>query len=297
MIVGEGEAIMMAEERHERIASALAQQGFMSIGDITSHAGCSVATARRGLDALARIGRIRRSRGGAAASGNTATAVIHTPPTVRAARDDAEPAPFAAVKRRIARTAALVADGDTAGLAGDTTTLEVARCLRGRSLGLVTNAIDIARELAAIPGARVVLIVGVLNAGLDELVGPLAEGMLARVRVDTLFISVDGSVDSLSAEAGATIIGDLEEPIVRAFAARAPHHHRGRSPQDRAYGGHPGAAHRGGSRAGDGRRPVTRARGHRAGGGAGGCCVIVWGLRLKSHGRSVHHHNNRSHPR
>jgi len=63
----------------------------------------------------------------------------------------------------------------------------------------------------------VVLIGGVLNADMDELVGPLAEDMLARIRVDTLFLSVDG----VSAEAGATIIGDLEAPVVRAFAARA----------------------------------------------------------------------------
>jgi len=45
--------------------------------------------------------------------------------------------------------------------------------LRGRQLGLVTNAIDIARELSSAPGSRVVLVGGVLNAGLDELVGPL----------------------------------------------------------------------------------------------------------------------------
>ncbi len=209
---------MMAEERRERIASALAERGFMSIGDVTAHVGCSVATARRDLDTLARIGRIRRSRGGALAPSDMVTATIQAMPAAPAMRGDTEQDPFAAIKRRIARSAAaLVTDGDTVGLAGGTTTLEVARCLRGRSLGLVTNAIDIARELSSIPGARVVLIGGVLNAGLDELVGPLAEGMLAQVRVDTLFISVDG----LSVEAGATIIGDIEGPIVRAFAARA----------------------------------------------------------------------------
>jgi len=151
----------------------------------------------------------------------------------RATRRRAEPDPFALIKGRIARAAAdLVMAGDSVGLSGGMTTLEVARCLRGRSLGLVTNALDIARELASAPGApapgaeapgaeapgaRVVLIGGVLNADMDELVGPLAEDMLARIRVDTLFLSVDG----VSAEAGATIIGDLEAPVVRAFAARA----------------------------------------------------------------------------
>ena len=207
----------MAEERREHIAAAVAQRGFMSIGDIMSYAGCSVATARRDLDDLAAAGRLRRSRGGAMASPRLDVA---TAPglALSSSGGDTESDPYAGAKRRIARAASeLVMDGDTVGLAGGTTTLEVARCLRGRQLGLVTNAIDIARELSAVPGSRVVLIGGVLNAGLDELVGPLAEGMLAQIRVDTLFISVDG----LSVDAGATIIGDLEAPVVRAFAARA----------------------------------------------------------------------------
>ncbi len=227
MIMPGEESIMMAEERREHIAAAVAQRGFMSIGDITAQTGCSVATARRDLDAIARAGRIRRSRGGAIAALQASPAATPVSPRQEgpeemratwAAPAVANPDPFLAIKQRIARAAAaLVADGDTVGLVGGTTTLEVARCLRGRQLGLVTNAIDIARELAAVPGSRVVLVGGVLNAGMDELVGPLAEGMLAQIRVDTLFISVDG----LSVEAGATIIGDIEAPVVRAFAARA----------------------------------------------------------------------------
>jgi len=216
---------MMAEERRERIAAALVQRGSMSIADITAQVGCSVATARRDLDTLARLGQVRRSRGGAMATPTPPTAsaapggpLVGGASPARATRRSAEPDPFALIKGRIARAAAdLVMAGDSVGLSGGTTTLEVARCLRGRSLGLVTNALDIARELASAPGARVVLIGGVLNADMDELVGPLAEDMLARIRVDTLFLSVDG----VSAEAGTTIIGDLEAPVVRAFAARA----------------------------------------------------------------------------
>jgi len=217
MIMPGEESIMMAEERREHIAASVAQRGFMSVGDITAQTGCSVATARRDLDGLAAAGRLRRSRGGAMAPLGAETAALSAL-ALPSSGGDTEPDPFLAIKRRIARAAAaLVADGDTVGLVGGTTTLEVARCLRGRQLGLVTNAIDIARELATVPGSRVVLVGGVLNAGMDELVGPLAEGMLAQIRVDTLFISVDG----LSVEAGATIIGDIEAPVVRAFAARA----------------------------------------------------------------------------
>ncbi len=201
----------MGEPRRERILSELARRRFMSIGDVVSSVGCSVATARRDLDALARAGLLRRSRGGAIALAVYDGSMPATPGSEAAD-------PFAAEKRRIAAAAAaLVADGDTVALGGGSTTLEVARALRGRKLGAVTNAIPLAQELAAEPGTRVVLIGGVLNTGADELVGPLAEGMLAQVRIDLLFVSVDG----LSVEAGATIIGDLEAQVLRAMAARA----------------------------------------------------------------------------
>jgi len=146
---------MMAEERRERIAAALVQRGSMSIADITAQVGCSVATARRDLDTLARLGQVRRSRGGAMATPTPPTAsaapggpLVGGASPGRATRRSAEPDPFALIKGRIARAAAdLVMAGDSVGLSGGTTTLEVARCLRGRSLGLVTNALDIAREL------------------------------------------------------------------------------------------------------------------------------------------------------
>ncbi len=117
---------MMAEERRERIAAALTQRGFMSIGDITAHVGCSVATARRDLDTLARLGRARRARGGALSSGDAGAAGLA--PVARDLRRDTAADPFATVKRRIAHAAAeLVMDRDTVGLTGGTTTLAVAR--------------------------------------------------------------------------------------------------------------------------------------------------------------------------
>lgn len=204
---------VMTETRRDQIAAELTSRRFMSIGDITARFGCSVATARRDLDALARAGRIRRSRGGALA----VTEAARGTPLMAAGEGPAEIDPFAAVKRRIACVASgLIADGDTVGLGGGTTTLEVARCLRVRTLGIVTNAVDHALELASVPGAKVVLIGGMLTSG-HELVGLLAECMLAQIRIDTLFISVNG----LSVEAGATIIDDLEAQLLRAMAARA----------------------------------------------------------------------------
>jgi DeoR/GlpR family transcriptional regulator of sugar metabolism len=127
--------------------------------------------------------------------------------------------PLLTEKQRIAQAAALlVCDGETVGLSGGTTTHEVARCLRGRSVGAVTNAVDLALELAASPGPRVMLIGGVLDyAHGHELLGALTERMLATLHMDVLFVSVNG----ISAQAGVTIIGELNAQVMRVMAGRA----------------------------------------------------------------------------
>ena len=186
----------------------------MSVQEIAERFGTSVATARRDIDTLAAAGRVRRSRGGALAmlaEGPRARSPLPPP--------DNDAIPMLQEKRRIALAAAtLVRDGDTVGLSGGTTSYQLARCLRGRAIGAVTNAVDIALELAGEPGPRVVLVGGVLDLSYGhELLGPFAEAMLAQLHIDLLFVSLNG----ISAAAGATIIGELNAQVMRAMAARA----------------------------------------------------------------------------
>src|SRR5947209_8719843 len=128
---------MITQARRNAIAAEMAHRPFMSTRDIVSVFGCSPATARRDLHALAEAGRIRRARGGAIA---VERAAADPPPgTVDVGR--LPPVPLLEEKRRIARAAAaLVKDGEAIGLPGGTTTLEVARSLRGRHIGVVTNS-------------------------------------------------------------------------------------------------------------------------------------------------------------
>lgn len=206
---------MITQARRNAIAAEMAHRQFMSTQDVAVFVSCSPATARRDLQALADAGRIRRSRGGAFALAGASPDLVPGP----SPNGQTSPAPFLAEKRRIARAAAaLVKDGDAIGLAGGTTTLEVARCLQGRRIGVVTNSIDIALVLVAGPHTRIVLVGGVLDrTTTPEVVGPLAELVLAHLHIDTLFVGVNG----LSAEAGATSNGELEAQTARAMAARS----------------------------------------------------------------------------
>jgi DeoR family transcriptional regulator of aga operon len=124
-------------------------------------------------------------------------------------------------KARIAALAASrVADGSSLALTGGTTTSEVARRLVDRDrLTIVTNAINIASEIAVRPNLRLILTGGVARGASYELVGPLAERGLEGIHVDTAFVGVDGI-----APPGLTTHDDVEAQTNRALidhAARA----------------------------------------------------------------------------
>jgi DeoR family transcriptional regulator of aga operon len=97
-------------------------------------------------------------------------------------------------KRRIAREAASLVEARMAvGLTGGTTTTEVARALADcQGLTVVTNALNIAAELAVRPNLKLVVTGGVARSNSYELSGPLTEASLASLNLDIMFVGVDG---------------------------------------------------------------------------------------------------------
>ncbi|MGZ4311194.1 MAG: DeoR/GlpR family DNA-binding transcription regulator, partial [Solirubrobacteraceae bacterium] len=122
-------------------------------------------------------------------------------------------------KRRIAHEAASrVLEGWAIGLTGGTTTTEVARALVDRPrLTVVTNALNIAAEIAVRPNLKLVVTGGVARAESYELVGPIAEASLEGLNLDMAFLSVDG----ISPRAGLTTHHEIEAGTDRALLARA----------------------------------------------------------------------------
>ena len=122
-------------------------------------------------------------------------------------------------KLRIAREAASrVADGWAIGLTGGTTTTEVARAVvERRELTIVTNALNIASELAVRPNLKLVVTGGVARAQSYELVGPIAEASLEGLNLDMTFLAVDG----ISPRAGLTTHHEIEAHTNRALVDRA----------------------------------------------------------------------------
>jgi DeoR family transcriptional regulator of aga operon len=137
-----------------------------------------------------------------------------------------------AEKVRIGQAAAqMIRDGETIMLDSGTTTAEIARqlrLLRFQSLNVITNALNIAMELAAIPYVRLIMIGGILRQKSYSLAGPPAEQTLRHLHADRLFLGVDGldpeiglmTPDVLEAQLNALMIQVSREVVVVADSSK-----------------------------------------------------------------------------
>ena len=207
---------MSRHDRHSAILDIVMDEGSVHIDDIITRLGVSAATARRDLDHLADQQLISRTRGGAIANPTS------TEPPLRYRTSK-----MADEKTRIAKAAAaLVHPGDSIGLNGGTTTTEVAREIAllpaltdpEVPVTLVTNAVNIANEMAVRQCVRVVVTGGIARARSFELTGPLASLILPSISVGTLFLGVEG-LD----ERGAYAQHDGEAAINAALVEAAEH--------------------------------------------------------------------------
>jgi DeoR family transcriptional regulator, aga operon transcriptional repressor len=185
-------------DRYERLSTLLdllGQRGRVDVDDLADELSVSAATIRRDLDHLAEQQLLTRTRGGAVAN----NVAYDLPLRYKTARHASE-------KERIGRAAAaLVARGSVVGINGGTTTTEVARALVLRpelngadepGVTVVTNALNIASELAVRPHVKIVVTGGVARPASFELSGPLATRILDEITMDVVFLGVD-AVDPL----------------------------------------------------------------------------------------------------
>jgi DeoR/GlpR family transcriptional regulator of sugar metabolism len=185
-------ATPLKEERQQLILEAVRGNRQVTVAELGRRFGISEVTIRRDLSQLAARGLLRRAHGGAL----VAAPVPPEPPVVQRISQAAN------CKQCIGRAAAaLVADGQSVFIGSGSTTAHVARYLVDRKgLTVVTNALNVATELAAATGVTVVVTGGMMRASELSLVGHIAEQSLHEVRVDKVIIGIP----AISLEAGLT---------------------------------------------------------------------------------------------
>src|SRR5437588_3178027 len=179
-------ARLLTEQRRRSVLDLVDQEGQVTVADMVRQFSISAVTVRNDLDALASIGAVVRSHGGAV---RRLEATQDYPLRTKESLHREE-------KIRIGKAAAeLVQPGETIILDSGTTTAEVARHLKRlkiQSITVITNALNIAVELADAPGISLIMIGGLLRPLACSFVGPHAEAMLNEFHADRLFLAVDG---------------------------------------------------------------------------------------------------------
>ncbi len=175
---------MLSEERRREIVELLQNDGRVLVTDLAKRFRTSLITIRKDLEFLHHNGQLERTHGGA------------LPIRIGAMKDSTlqeKERLHRAEKIRIATAAAhMVRPGQVIILDSGTTTSAIARACRNlRNLTIITNATNIAAELAD-TSVEVILTGGMLRKNSFSLVGPLAEESLAKLSADLLFLAVDG---------------------------------------------------------------------------------------------------------
>jgi DeoR/GlpR family transcriptional regulator of sugar metabolism len=191
----------MRVTRQRSIVERLRSTGLASTEELAALCDVSVATVRRDLIELESAGALRRVHGGAVLDGVAPVA------GGTGARDQADPEAdgdavrgFAEVaasdaedKRSVAkRAAAMVADGDCVVLDIGTTTMMLARELRGRPITVVTASLAVLDVLRDDPRVELVLLGGIVRRTYHSLVGALTEDALRQVRATCAFLGASG---------------------------------------------------------------------------------------------------------
>jgi DeoR family transcriptional regulator, aga operon transcriptional repressor len=175
---------ILNEERRRAIVDLVNRDGRVFVRHLAKAFTTSQVTIRQDLEALNGRGLLHRTHGGALPVRSAAILDPSLHEKEKLHRKE---------KQRISAAAArLVKEGQSVVLDSGSTTTAIARALRNlRQLTIITNAVNIAAELAG-SAIEVILTGGNLRENSFSLVGPLAEDTLRRLSADILFLGVDG---------------------------------------------------------------------------------------------------------
>ncbi len=195
------------ELRHERIRGMLIANDLVTVSEFCRELGCSTATIRNDLRHLEENGLLKRSHGGAIATGKTA---INSDMNMRSIA-------FRAEKIRIADyvVSNILNDGQTIILDAGSTCNELAYKIMDSDIELtvITNSLSAASLLSKSNRIKLYMAGGCFDQNSESFHDDFALPIFTSMRADICFISVNG----VSLDAGLTISGHEESSVKKAM--------------------------------------------------------------------------------
>lgn len=198
---------MKSAERLLKLQELFTTREFVDAESLIGMFGASESTIRRDLIRLEEQGLLKRVHGGAI----SIKAHDETLDFGRLAGS----AP--AAKARIGKVAAsLLKDHQTVVLGTGSTVLEVARCLVGRPLHVITNSIPVAEVFWDSKTPEVTLTGGYLYPRTGAQLGPICEQMLDSIHADVAVLGIGGITAVGLTDSNTLIMGTVKKMIKRA---------------------------------------------------------------------------------
>ncbi len=204
------------KKRSDIILEEILRRGRVTVDELSKELDVNGSTIRRDLERLERQNLLRRVHGGAVAVDTTSYSKYAPDITFQANMNKQ-------VDEKIliaAAAARLIEPGDAIALSPGTTVTYLARAIRYlqlQNLRIITNAVNIAMELADLQNITLTLTGGLFLPDFFAMVGPLAEQSLQQMYVTKAFIGATG----VSPEYGITGPNQLEAITHRLTLQRA----------------------------------------------------------------------------
>jgi DeoR/GlpR family transcriptional regulator of sugar metabolism len=174
---------MQSEERRFKIDAFLQEAEFASLEELARHVGRSISTVRRDVAELEKVGRAKRTHGGARTLQPRTDEFVFN---VRDTRQVDEKEAIGAV------CAALIQSGQNVIIDSGTTCYHVAKHLAEDVAQVITNSLPVANLFSGLSRQEVVVSGGVIYPRLGVLVGPHAVETFSRLHADVAVLSGSG---------------------------------------------------------------------------------------------------------
>ena len=181
---------MTSFERQQRLLGLLRTEPGLRVPEMAERLCVSDGTIRNDLAALTHLKLVMRVHGGAVVNdaGTASAFFVHSSTFADRLRQNQ------AAKESIGVQAGnLIADGDAILLDASSTVFHLAQSLKNRrNLRVVTNCLETAQLLAQNPTHSVMLVGGILRAGMVSVIGPWSEQLLSELCTRLAFVSCSG---------------------------------------------------------------------------------------------------------
>jgi DeoR family transcriptional regulator of aga operon/DeoR family fructose operon transcriptional repressor len=182
----------MLHQRRSEIIAKVREQRTVKVSDLMQEFHVSIETIRRDMEYLEKKGYLRRVYGGA---------VLHGLYGEEPEYHNREIANYPQKQAIGKKTAEFINDGDTLFIDVGTTTMEVAKYLRGKkNLTVITNATLIAHELIQHEDCRVILLGGEIRRGELSVSGDISDTNIKNFYATKTLLGIGG----IALEAGIT---------------------------------------------------------------------------------------------